>query len=351
VPLKESERKNQLREIVTGHLRGLSEKYRFFDIAKISPLRSKDLILLCYEELKSELFLKYLPVRKGEILSLFDEFFQGSYREFYLEMIQFDFEMLFLAPSEEAETSGPIPQGKLEEILEEETAALRKIYKDLIKQPSRFIALAEKNFLNLLPKLPTGRLAPDPDELLRLFRGKFPGVDEVYFKTLGKYRERVVALSKIEVPAPEPVKKAPPEVPAPAPRPAEPLPLPPPEAGPREATPAPASAPDRPQPTVLWKDLVEKRKLPPPEYYSFLKGRVAEWEKRFGSEKEYFHQIIFSLYKASQKFRDKMEQIKAKEMDEEMINAGYLNAVLSVAFAKSAEGGGMRGAGVRISVG
>jgi len=95
---------------------------------------------------------------------------------------------------------------------------------------------------------------------------------------------------------------------------------------------------------------VDKRELPPPEYYSFIKNKIAEWEKRFGSEKEYFHQMIFSLYKASQKFRDKMEQIKAKEMDEEMINAGYLNAALSIAFAKSAEQG-MRGAGVRITVG
>ena len=347
---KESERKNQLRESVTRHLTGLSEKYRFFEIANKSPRRSRDLILLCYEELKSELFLKNLPVRNGEILSLFDEFFQGSYRDFYLEMIQFDFEMYFLAPPDEAASPAPIPQGKLEEILEEETAALRKVYKDLIKQPSQFIALLEKNFLNLLPKLPAGALAPDPDELLRLFRGKFPGVDEVYFKSLGKYRERVVALSKMEEKAAEPVRATPPGPRIPAPRPAEPLPSPPPETGPRGVTPAPAPVRDRPQPASLWRDLVDKRELPPPEYYSFLKNKIAEWEKRFGSEKDYFHQLIFSLYKASQKFRDKMEQRKAKEMDEEMINAGYLNAALSIAFAKSAEQG-MRGAGVRISVG
>ncbi|MDD5224636.1 MAG: hypothetical protein PHE84_11675 [bacterium] len=348
--LKESERKSQLREIVTRHLTVLSEKYRFFEIAKISPLRSKDLILLCYEEIKSELFLKYLPVRKGEILFLFDEFFRGSYREYYLEIIQFDFEMYFLAPPDEEETAAPVPQGKLEEILEDETMALRKVYKNLIKQPSQFIPLLEKNYVKLLSKLPVGTLAPDPDELFRLFKGKFPGVDEVYFKPLGKYRERIVALSKVEPKAAEPVKE---KFLGPGPRTAAPPPAgpppSPPETGSREITPAPATGRDHPQPTLLWKDLVDKRELPPQEYYSYIKGKVAEWEKRFESEKEYFHRMIFTLYQASQKFRDKMEQHNIKEMDEKMINAGYLNAVLSIAFAKSAEQG-MSGAGVKISI-
>lgn len=333
--LKESERKSQLQETVTRHLTGLLENYRFPQTAKKSPSLARDLLVLCYEELKSELFLMNFPIRSGEILSLFDEFFKGSYRDFYLEIIQLDLELYFITLPDEAAADG---KGVLEETVEEETRALKKVYRDLLKQPSQYLALQEKTFSALLQKLEEQALAPDPDELFRLFRANFPGVDEVYFKSLGKFRNRIAAL-------PEKAKKAaPPPVPE---RREEPRPAPA-AAAPAET---PAVHPGRPQSALLFRDLVEQRKLPPQQYYVFIKARITELERHFGSEQDYFHQLIFSLHKASQKFRDKLEQLKAKEMDEELINAGYLNAALSIAFAKSAEGGGMRGQNVKISVG
>lgn len=340
--LKESDRKAQLKEIVTRNLTGLMEKYRFAETAKKSDRLSRDLILLSYEELKSDLFLKNLPIRSGEILSLFDEFFQGSFRDFYLDMIQLDLELYFLTLPDEPESPAPAPQGRLEEIVEEETEAMRKIYREMMRQPSHFLALMEKTFSNLLGKLEAAALAPESDELLALFRGKFPDVEEVYFKVLGKFRDRIASL-------PEAAAQRPELPPAPQ---AEPAPPPQPEAVPKEPPPTPAPPSEYPQPAALFRNLVEKRAMPPQQYYSFLKGQIEEWEKSFGSERDYFHNLVFSLYKASQKFREKLEQLKAKEkeMDEELINAGYLNAALGIAFAKSAEGG-MRGQGVRISIG
>lgn len=342
--LKESDRKAQLKEIVTRNLTGLMEKYRFAETAKKSERLSRDLILLSYEELKSELFLKNLPIRSGEILALFDEFFQGSFRDFYLDMIQLDLELYFLTLPDEPESAAPAPQGRLEEIVEEETEAMRKIYRDMLRQPSHFLALMEQTFSNLLGKLEAAALAPESDELLALFRGKFPDVEEVYFKVLGKFRDRIASLPEAAAKRPEP------ELP-PVPQ-AESAPPPQPEAVPKEPPPAPAPPADYPKPAALFRNLVEKRAMPPQQYYSFLKGQIEKWEKSFGRERDYFHKLIFSLYKASQKFREKLEQLKAKEdeMDEELINAGYLNAALSIAFAKSAEGG-MRGQRVRISVG
>ena len=340
---READRRKQLKEIVTRHLTGLFEKYRFVETAKKSERLSRDLVLLCYEELKSELFQLNFPLRDGEILSLFDEFFHGSYRDFYREMIELDLELYFLALPEEAESTAP--QGGLEGIVEEATAPMRKVYRDLMRQPNQFVAMMEKTFSTLLAKLETGAVIhpPAPEELLKLFRGKFPGVEEVYFKPLGKYRDRMASLPKEAIKPPEPIVKAPPEPEVPAPPRAEPLAPPPPEAGP------PEPAPGHPQPAALFRSLVEKRALPPSEYYTFLKSQLAALEKTFEAEKDYFHQLIFSLCKASQKFREKLELHQAQEMDGEMINAGYLNAALSIAFAKSAEGG-MRGQDIRISI-
>ena len=339
--LKESERKAQLKEIVARHLTGLFQKYRFAETAKKSERLSRDLILLSYEELKSELFLKNFPIRSGEILSLFDEFFRGSFQDFYQEMIQLDLELYFLTLPDEPGSPGPAPQGRLEEIVEEETEAMRKIYRDLMRQPHEFLVLLEKTFSNLLGKLEAAALAPEADELLALFRGKFPDVEDVYFKVLGKFRDRMAALPEAAAKRPEPELPPPPR--------AEPRPPPQPEAGPPQPPPSPARPSEYPRPASLFRDLVESRKMPPQQYYSFIKDQIGKWEQSFGSEKDHFHRLIFSLYKASQKFRDRLEQLK-EEMDEELINAGYLNAALSIAFAKSAEGG-MRGQGVKISIG
>ena len=338
--LKESERKQQLKEIVARHLGQLMERYGFSETAAKSPVTARDLMLLAYEELKSELFLKYLPVRNGEILALFDEFFKGSHRETYLELVKFDFEMFFLAPTEEEAAPGA-GKGRLDEIVLEESAPLKKVYKDLMKQPAQFIIYLEKNFSAVLKKLKSIPLAPDPDELIKLYKGNFPGVDEVYFKVLNKYRQQIADLAKI---AAEPVA-APPPAPVKAP-PAEPVAAARPPEAPEAAAPSNANLPS---PGQLWKDLVNEFKLPPREYYTYIKAKIAEWEKSFGSDKKYFHNTIFSLYKQSQKTREKLESIKAKQIQGEVINAGYLTAALSIAFAKSSESG-MRGAGIKVSV-
>ncbi len=324
--LKEKVRKEILSTTVRKHLDRMTKDYPFWELADRGEEKAAILIMhLTYQELKFDLFLQYLLVRPKEVLGLFDDYFRGSYKELYEELIKYDLELLSLAPKEEGEPMDEDIKEQemdpLRRIVVQQLEDLKPVYIQLLNVPNQFLPALKKAFENIVNTLEEEGVPTTLDQLLQVLKEELPKLHMVYFKPLRQYRDRLKAIApkaKIEPRGSE----------------EEPKVLTPPS---RPISPG-ATESSGELLNDAWGQLLTHWALSPMEFYEKVKGILQGWKAKPHKELSAFHKLIFSLYKKSQDYLEGFQ--KGREMlDSDLMRAKYLNCALGIAYAESAERG------------
>lgn len=329
---------DRLQETVWGHLDRLVGENRFFDLIGRDPKLAHELFSTTYEELKSEIFIEAIPTTRARLVDLFEEYFQGSHRALYQDLLGRDLDLDVL----EAQAQGWAGASAAAELRVERTGRdilqghltrLRTLYNKDGAYPDKLVGDLDGWMASLVEELEGERASLGLSDIFETLKRDFMRIHPSYLEPLKKYEER---LARIHAPEEEVIELA--EAEEEITELTEAAHDPEAAAPPLQAEPIGAGA--------AWTLFMSHLHLSPSEYAGKIKEIIGRWKEHLKREPMRLHKLSHIMHRLSQEHLDALLKSRGGALDDEVLKARQLNASLGILFAQSAERGIRRMKGI-----